>query len=201
MTEKRKLQRDKLVQAAYDLVAEVGVGGLRTRDIAERAGVNLATVHYCFASKEALLRALYEFILDQFRAESERVLESRKTAREKLAARGEVYAYLLREMPKPVQVWKGFIGEAWTNDEVRAIVRDHLETQRGRLAALIHEASAESGVPAPTGDSRLVASLLMALYDGLLFQWVIDPEAFEIEDYTSAIDTFIGLKEMGDGNN
>lgn len=200
MTEKRKQQSERLLQAAYDLVAEVGVSGLRTRDIAERAGVNLATVHYCFASKEALLRALYEFILAQFRAQSEPLLESKKTAAEKLRARGDVRALLLREMPKPIQVWKGFIGEAWTNDAVREIVREHQETHRERLAGLIAQAREEGDMTAlPTEDASLAASLMMALYDGLLFQWVIDPGAFAIEDYTRAVEELMGLRNDADG--
>jgi AcrR family transcriptional regulator len=202
MTEKRKLQSERLLQAAYELVAEVGVGGLRTRDIAERAGVNLATVHYCFASKEALLRALYDFILIRFRSESERLLEGKTTPAEKLRGRGEVYGHLLREMPKPLQVWKGFIGEAWINEEVRGIVRDHLTNQRARLATLIDEARAAGDLPDLTiKDNMLAASLMMALYEGLLFQWVVDPEAFPTEDYTRAVEQLMGLKETIPGKN
>ncbi|HEX5322471.1 MAG TPA: TetR/AcrR family transcriptional regulator, partial [Capsulimonadaceae bacterium] len=104
MTEKRKLQSERLLEAAYELVAEVGVGGLRTRDIAERAGVNLATVHYCFESKEALLSALYEFIIARFRAESE-AFRPGKSPMEQLAAQSVIRAHFLRESPKPIQVW------------------------------------------------------------------------------------------------
>lgn len=200
MTERRKQQSERLLQAAYDLVAEVGVGGLRTRDIAERAGVNLATVHYCFAGKEALLRALYEFILARFRAESERLLEGKDTPAEKLRGRGEVYGHLLREMPKPLQVWRGFIGEAWINEDVRAIVRDHLANQRARLACLIAEARESGDMPhAMVTDNTLAASLMMALYEGLLFQWVVDPTAFDIDDFREAVERLIGLKETRDG--
>jgi hypothetical protein len=129
-------------------------------------------------------------------------MEGKKTAREKLLARGDVLAHLLREMPKPVQVWKGFIGEAWTNEEVRGIVQGHLRDRRERLAGLIRGAQEEGeGEIGAGNDADLSASLLMALYDGLLFQWVIDPEAFRIEDYTRAMNALIGVKNEGDGKN
>lgn len=51
-------QRKALVQAAYDLIAQGGFEHLRTRDVAARAGVNIATLHYYFASKEDLIRAV-----------------------------------------------------------------------------------------------------------------------------------------------
>ena len=47
----------RILAAARELYAEGGVSGLSTRKVAERAGVNLALIHYYFGSKESLLRA------------------------------------------------------------------------------------------------------------------------------------------------
>ena len=44
--------------AAYKRLAEAGFEGLRTRDVAADAGVNIATLHYYFPSKEALIRGV-----------------------------------------------------------------------------------------------------------------------------------------------
>lgn len=51
-------QRQALLAAAGGLVAEKGFEGLRTREVAERAGLNPAMLHYHFATKEALVVAL-----------------------------------------------------------------------------------------------------------------------------------------------
>jgi AcrR family transcriptional regulator len=59
-------RRRSLVQAAYHLIAEGGFEGLRTRDIAARAGVNIATLHYYFARKEDLIQGVVEYLLQQF---------------------------------------------------------------------------------------------------------------------------------------
>jgi len=59
-------RRRSLVQAAYHLIAEGGFERLRTRDIAARAGVNIATLHYYFARKEDLIRGVVEYLLQQF---------------------------------------------------------------------------------------------------------------------------------------
>jgi AcrR family transcriptional regulator len=53
-------QRQALVQAAYQLIAQGGFEHLRTRDVAARAGVNVATLHYYFASKEDLIRGVVD---------------------------------------------------------------------------------------------------------------------------------------------
>ncbi|HYL43735.1 MAG TPA: TetR/AcrR family transcriptional regulator [Ktedonobacteraceae bacterium] len=59
-------RRRSLVQAAYQLIAEGGFERLRTRDIAARAGMNIATLHYYFARKEDLIRSVVEYLLQQF---------------------------------------------------------------------------------------------------------------------------------------
>ena len=51
-------RQEALVQAAYDLLAERGFEGLRTRDIAAKVGVNIATLHYYFPTKEKLIRGV-----------------------------------------------------------------------------------------------------------------------------------------------
>lgn len=52
--------RERLLDAAEDLFAELGVGATSLRTLTGRAGVNLAAVHYHFGSKQALLDALVE---------------------------------------------------------------------------------------------------------------------------------------------
>src|SRR6266480_2488830 len=64
-----------LVLAAYDLIAEKGFEELRTRDVAMRAGVNIATLHYYFARKEDLIDGVVDYLLDLFSSEASRDLQ------------------------------------------------------------------------------------------------------------------------------
>src|SRR5262245_1553215 len=59
-------RRLSLVQAAYEVIAEQGFEGLRTRTVADRVGVNIATLHYYFPTKEALIGGLAEYLSFQF---------------------------------------------------------------------------------------------------------------------------------------
>jgi TetR/AcrR family transcriptional regulator, regulator of cefoperazone and chloramphenicol sensitivity len=65
-TEPREGRRFSLVRAAYDVIASEGFEGLRTRTVADRAGVNIATLHYYFPTKEALIGALAEYLVSLF---------------------------------------------------------------------------------------------------------------------------------------
>lgn len=59
-------RRRALVRAAFDLVAEHGLEGLRTRDVAARAGVNVATLHYYFATKDALVTGIVDLLAEEY---------------------------------------------------------------------------------------------------------------------------------------
>lgn len=59
-------RRAEIAAAARSLIAERGFEGLRTRDIAERVGINIATLHYHVPSKEALIALVAQSLRDDF---------------------------------------------------------------------------------------------------------------------------------------
>lgn len=65
VSEKR---RQQLIEAAYRAIAERGFEGLRTRDVAGHAGVNIATLHYYFPTKESLIRGVVDHAMSRFRS-------------------------------------------------------------------------------------------------------------------------------------
>jgi AcrR family transcriptional regulator len=61
-------RRQDLVAAAYQEIARLGFEGLRTRDVAAAAGVNVATLHYYFPTKEALIGGVLKYSMERFRS-------------------------------------------------------------------------------------------------------------------------------------
>jgi AcrR family transcriptional regulator len=59
-------RRLALLEAAYDIIAKAGFEGLRTRGVAEKVGVNIATLHYYFPSKQQLIEGLSMLIGAKF---------------------------------------------------------------------------------------------------------------------------------------
>src|SRR2546428_10072022 len=59
-------RRRALVAAAYRRIASDGFEGLRTRDVANDVGVNIATLHYYFPTKEALIRSVIGYAMQRF---------------------------------------------------------------------------------------------------------------------------------------
>ena len=67
-TSRSEKRRQELVAAAFDQIAEHGFEGLRTRDVADAVGVNIATLHYYFPTKEALIGGVLEHAMARFRS-------------------------------------------------------------------------------------------------------------------------------------
>src|SRR4051812_6559668 len=70
----RKSSREKILDAAAELVAEIGAGRLTLDAVAERAGLSKGGLLYNFPSKDALLQAMIQRMIDQ-------VSEARETLR------------------------------------------------------------------------------------------------------------------------
>lgn len=56
---KRRSARQAILEAAWALVAEEGLGGLSIRDLAKRAGITTPTVYAYFESKHAIYDAMF----------------------------------------------------------------------------------------------------------------------------------------------
>jgi len=89
-------RREELVLVAYRRLAGAGFEGLRTRDIAAEAGINVATLHYHFPTKEALIRAVVGHAMSRFAS----TLSGEGTPEEMLRAHFRNLRRLLRDEPE-----------------------------------------------------------------------------------------------------
>ncbi|MBI1277527.1 MAG: TetR family transcriptional regulator [Anaerolineaceae bacterium] len=55
----------EIITATQDLIAEKGFEGLRIRDVADKVGINNATLHYYFKTKEILIEAVVNHIVHE----------------------------------------------------------------------------------------------------------------------------------------
>ncbi len=60
MTDKEEKARKKLIKAASELFVELGYDGISVRQIASKAGVNLASINYYFGGKQKLLGEVFK---------------------------------------------------------------------------------------------------------------------------------------------
>jgi len=70
---------DKIIQAARKLFTQKGYSAIKTRDIAQEAGVNLALLNYYFRSKEKLFEIIMKENFEKFMKVISEVVDNEKT--------------------------------------------------------------------------------------------------------------------------
>ena len=96
--------RARIAAAAESLFAARGYDGTVIRDIAKKAGVNGAMIHYYFGSKEGLYRAILETAASKVRALLVDTSSRAGTTRDRLASFVDAYAEYILNHPNLARI-------------------------------------------------------------------------------------------------
>jgi AcrR family transcriptional regulator len=182
-------RRDELVLAAYRRIAEAGFEGLRTRDVAAEAGVNIATLHYYFPTKEALIRGVVGHAMGRFRT----AFAPGSRPGEQLAAQLRGVRRLARDEPDLFVVMGELALRSGRDPAIAAIFKETIEAWHSTLRTLVAHAQREGFV-----DKRLdpdtVASLVIATLTGLFMMPVANTAPDRVDKTLGQLESFLGLK-------
>lgn len=177
-TSRRGHQRELILDAALRAFAREGYEGASIRAIAGEAQVAPALLYHYFASKEALLRALFErstaLVMAAF-AEAAGVPDPRA----RLGALLRVSARLVREHE---DFWRVSYGVRHQHAVVAGLaegIAAGSALYHQRFAALL----AELGRPAPATEARL----LFAALDGVFQHYVLDATHYPLDEVVEAL--------------
>ncbi|HSV89140.1 MAG TPA: TetR/AcrR family transcriptional regulator [Bacteroidales bacterium] len=96
---KSKNTEQKIIDAATELFLEKGVDRTSVREIATKAGINLALMNYYFRSKENLFDAIFTMLVKKHTRQLIKILDSDMTLEEKIVKYVEAYIDMLSENP------------------------------------------------------------------------------------------------------
>lgn len=154
-------RRRALVQAAYARIADKGFEGLRTRDVAADVGLNVATLHYYFPTKESLIRGVVAYAVGQFGV----TVPSHGSAVEQLREHLALIRRLHRDEPRLFAVLSELALRAPRDQEIAAIMRPSDEAWHGMVRRLLERGVAEGGL-ARDVDPDDAAGLVVAAIKG-----------------------------------
>jgi len=160
--------RERILQAACELIAERGIGGARIAQIAKAAGVSTALVHYHFQTREILLAATLDYAFDL--ASAVRLLPAGEHGEGGSAAK-RLADVVERSLPttdpgrREWQLWAELWLGAARDPSLRPIAAQMYARYRTGIAAAIADGVA-AGEFAPV-DPVKTADLAMAVIDGL----------------------------------
>ena len=167
-TEDGRRSRDRVLQAALDLIIEAGIDQVRLAEIARRAGMSSGQLMYYFTSKEHILLETLAWQEHQDTMRREAALAKVTGAWRRLQRLVELY--LPSTHPDPSWIlWMEAWARAPHNRQVSRFLEELLNPWRDDLAALVTRGVAE-GAFAPPADIGNFTRRFIALLDGLALQ-------------------------------
>lgn len=165
--------RQSLLDAALRRIEEVDYAEVTTRDIAQAANANVASIAYHFGSKDGLMaealaegfrKWLGEFMVQAAKADS-------RDPKARLGSALETLEERLKRQRGLARAFVAALSRATHHDDLRKVLAEAFEEMRTGLSMFLEFDG--------DGNGRMRASLLIAMFDGLLIQWLIDPDQGE----------------------
>jgi AcrR family transcriptional regulator len=100
MNENDKQTEEKIFEAATDVFEEKGMDGARMQDIANKAGINKALLHYYFRTKDQLFEAVFQKLASKVFSKFAPVLDKGLSLDEKIRFFFRQHITFLQENPR-----------------------------------------------------------------------------------------------------
>ncbi len=172
-----KERREGLVEIAYHHIAQRGFEGLRVREVAEEAGINNATLHYYFPTKEALIHGVVEKLIQGFSMTGETGSAVPRTALQDIRREFEDARRRLAENPEQFVVFTELLIRSRRDPAIAAIFSKLDESWRRYLVGIV-ERGIKTGEFRSDLDPASTATMIMAVIKGFGFQMLgeMDPK-------------------------
>lgn len=169
--------RQKIIDAATALVMERGVKGTSLADIARAADISKGTLFYHFSAKDDLIYELTEQHFDELtRANLQRVEQMQDASLQEILHdsllnilraenRGKLNLYLLQEAVIENPALKNrFAGKY---QEFQTMMSQFLDIVVPQM---------------DPAKAKVLSRVLVAILDGLIIQWLLDPDAIQVKE-------------------
>jgi len=184
-------RRRSLVQAAYKLIAESGFERLRTRDVAARVGVNIATLHYYFPHKEDLIQSVVEYLLQQFMtAYLPGSPFEMKTPLEQIRGELAEMQYLVQEKPDMFIVLDELILRSLHDPAIHNMITWLDEGGHTYLERVIRD-GIDQGMFRADLDPGSAATWMILLTKGITLHYMTNPEAVDFDRIKAEVEHWL----------
>ena len=150
--------------------------------------MNIATLHYYFPSKEALIRGVVGHAMARFRT----AFAPGSRPGEQLAAQFQGIRRLARDEPELFVVMGELALRSGRDPVIAAIFQETIEAWHSTLRTLVVHAQNEDFVDKGL-DPDTVASLVIATLNGLFMVPVANPASERVDRALGQLESFLGL--------
>ena len=185
-------RREQILTAAFRVASRDRLENLTVRGVAREAGLSAGLVFFYFKTKDALLVELLDWLLERTIVvkTGQRVL-SLPTARERFVGRIREAVLGVAQERAQVELFFDYWVMGTRHPEVRGKIRAALAAYRRVFHPLAADLLRDEPEAIPGGTPEGLAALAVAVVEGCALQAVMDPEHFDVEQFTGAVDSLI----------
>lgn len=171
-------RRAAIAKAARQLIVEKGVEGLRTRDIADRVGINVATMHYHVPSKEALIELVAESLRDEFVQQTIDRPRAHLKAHERMDLEFVDFREVALERPETMMVFSELMERARRDERIAEAILPMKRRWRQILVDMLTEGVSDGDYRSDL-DPDAFATILMSAMIGFCRNARKEPAVFD----------------------
>ena len=159
-------RRAEIARIAFRLISQSGLEGFRTRQVAYASGIDQGTLHYHYPSKEALIQAVIDQLVADFRVN--RAGQENEAVNALIELRNEIQdvAMRVKETPEQFRVLMELRLRAGRDPAIAAILA-RLDCGFGQHLIGLVSQGVEQGIFRPDVDVELAGLVLRNKLDGL----------------------------------
>ncbi|MFJ4623189.1 TetR/AcrR family transcriptional regulator [Streptomyces sp. NPDC088812] len=175
LTRRRARTRAELLDAAFAVFAAKGFGRVSIEEVCEAAGYSRGAFYSNFGSLDELFFALYRQRADLIARQVADALAGDGADLDVPASVDRVTDVLLLDLDW-LLVKTDFLVHAARDPAVARALLDHRATLRGAVADRLARAGGRRALPAVLGDTDAAARAVVAAYDGVTTQLLLDKD-------------------------
>lgn len=170
---------ERIIRAAEELLAEGGHASLTVAQITRRAGVSRGLLHYYFGSMEDILLRVIRRNARRSLERAAGLLEGARSRRELIDTFVAAFEQVLETRPDLYATYYEAYVQSRVHDSVRIQLAELYRSRREALAGGLTAASEQGLIDLPHAATA-VASVAMAVSEGVALQYLSDSEMPEV---------------------
>ena len=173
-------RKNQIITATIECISRYGYNNFSMQDVARIADVSKGIIHYYFLNKEDLMMAVLDRVAGDIEGLLNEVMSRTNDPVERLRALVQTCFLVVKEKREYYCINMDFWTQINQKENVREAVAQHYAKFRGTCASIVQQ-GIDSGI-FRQADAHHLASIIIAMADGISLQWLFDSNVFTQEE-------------------
>lgn len=191
-----EIRRKQIVETTIETIASRGFAHTTLNDIAREAGVSTGVITYHFKNKDDLIEQSIKKLFEAPNAYVIERVEGKETCRDKLRAYIQANIdFMTEHRSQSVALIYSFGSISSEQERHRIMARQHRKIRR--FLAKILRTGQDAGEFCEF-DCEAVAQIVFSALEGIMLQWVLDPEGVKLDGCATELISMAEAKVLAD---